>query len=235
MSIATIKSRASYQDAVLATEPLAYWPMNGQDPLREATGNAGSITLYNSPATGQPGAIAGSEDQAVGFDGTNQYGEASVTGIAAVSELSVAFWMRLRSFTEENASPISYGSDFNNYWAFLLKSDPAFLPIMEESGVGDPPPKVNITMDSWEHWAFSFKASSHFQIYKNGALASEETSSVASSTPDQGNIISVAKLAFKSFYMDMLLDGVAIWDRSLPAAEIAALYESGIHGVSGVA
>jgi hypothetical protein len=107
---------SNYAQAVLACHPIAYWRLGeaqGATKAADSTNSGHDGTYQNNVQLGQPGAIAGDSDTAVGLDGPQsksyvEIPDADVFSVAASGQgLSVEVWMRpdTLSFQGENPDP----------------------------------------------------------------------------------------------------------------------------------
>jgi hypothetical protein len=93
-----------YSTVVLAKRPVGYWRLgeSGGPTAADTSGSAADGTYFGNPNFGQPGAIAGSDDSAIGLNGFNSgdYVEIPEVDGAPFSQptssagLTVEVWMR---------------------------------------------------------------------------------------------------------------------------------------------
>jgi hypothetical protein len=134
----------AYSSVVLAKGPVGYWRLGeSAAPIAtDASGLANDGTYLGSPAFGQPGAITGDPDTAVGFNGpeSRDYVEIADPTDATFSQptsglgLSVEVWMRPDAlvFAGETGDPyvhwLGKGSAGRHEWALRFYSQDTTRP-----------------------------------------------------------------------------------------------------------
>ncbi len=84
----------SYNAAVLADSPLAYWRLGETSgtTAADSSGNNRSGSYVASPSLNQPGALAGDTNRAVGFNGSSQYVNVPYVAALNPAQLTVEAW-----------------------------------------------------------------------------------------------------------------------------------------------
>ncbi len=91
---ATAAVNDPYSQAIVAAGPVSYWRLgdSGATAVDELAANPG--TLNGGVTTGQPGAIGGSSDSAMTFDGTNDFVALGTNASLRPSQFTVETWFR---------------------------------------------------------------------------------------------------------------------------------------------
>lgn len=125
---------SSYERAVLASQPIAYWRMGeARGPnVIDKTNNGHNGIFYGTPLLLQPGAIVGDPDTAVRLDGQNSYIEIpshqDFSQCTSGKGLTIEVWFRpdLLEFEGESDDPyihwIAKGSPHQQEWALRFYS-----------------------------------------------------------------------------------------------------------------
>jgi hypothetical protein len=108
------KGSSAYEQAVLASTPAAYWHLGelGGSRARDTTGHRHDGRYVGHPHLGQPGAITGDPDQAIGLDGPRTKSYVAIADhddfsiVTGGKGLTVEVWMRpdVRDFDGEKAN-----------------------------------------------------------------------------------------------------------------------------------
>jgi hypothetical protein len=136
--------RSPYADAVLADRPVAYWRLGegpGATAAADASGHGHHGRYHGQPRLGQPGALAGDADTALGLGGPRARSYVEVPareafGVAASGEgLSVEVWLRPDALTfagEQGKDPknpyihwLGKGEAGAQEWGFRFYTDAA--------------------------------------------------------------------------------------------------------------
>lgn len=88
----SVAGATPYYDAVIADNPVSYWRLgdSGSPAVDEVGGR--NLSYYNSPAPGQPGAIAGDPDTATDFSGGDRALTHSFDSALNTPEFSIEAW-----------------------------------------------------------------------------------------------------------------------------------------------
>jgi YD repeat-containing protein len=227
----------SYPSRVLGTTGLlSYWRLGdpgGSGTLVDSFGTS-NATVNGSPTLGVAGALSGDADTAASFDGLDDAATANLS-LSGTSKVTVEFWMRWNGFANDDDLAMEYTSNFNSFaGGFLI--DPNAPQEEGKFGVaigsGSSRNNVFFTRPSagvWHHYAFVMDsaaiAAEQIKPYVDGkAVAFTKTASGTGA----GNFAN-ASLYFMSRSASALfgagaLDEVAIYNRALDAATIAAHY-----------
>jgi hypothetical protein len=92
----------------------------------------------------------------------------------------------------------------------------------KDSGLPAPPLDIN----KWYHVAGQFVPSTAVQIWQNGILENEDTTSVPATMYDSGNTVVIGGRPDPNGNFNGIIDDVRIYNRNLSAAEIATIFAS---------
>ncbi len=224
-----VVTEKQYADLVLSMAPVSYWRLgerSGTVARDVMSRNHG--TYVAAPTLGVAGALAGDGDTAVTFNGTSQYVDAGASASLQPGDtISIAAWVK-RATTGATAAVASSG--WGKWW-FGFRSDDS-LWFQEVAGGAIFLSAVGAAdLTSWHHYAVT-KNGATTTVYRDGvAVAGTVTNRtlttggspvyIAASYNWNGSAFAAAD------FFDGPLDEVAIWNRALTAAEVAALYAAG--------
>jgi hypothetical protein len=221
---------ADYATLVMASAPRAYFRLGeaAGSTARDSSGNGDDATtiVTGELAWGRAGALSRDSDTAVYLRGEGNAGDSSAASVEFASVSSA--WAG--DFTIElfvRPGPVLGGyrnalvvcenyltSGFRTGWSA------SFVPVLwttQAGSDGEAEASLALAPATWAHLVF-VRGGTSVRIYINGALAGE---SIVNAIPPDSS----ATCGFGSFHgmpSDGELDEVAIYDRALGAAEIAA-------------
>ena len=103
---ATVRLNNIYEQRLKALGPVAYWRMNDSMGWSCADEMASYNGIYvNGPTKGVEGALIGSDDKSVRFDGANDYANVGKVGLAG-TKLTIVVWVRRSSPTTSSVDRI---------------------------------------------------------------------------------------------------------------------------------
>lgn len=223
-----------YRELVLRNNPIAYWR------LGEATGEAVAIDetrMHDAQyigivMQGVPGAIAGDDDTAVGFDSAGgrgvQLADASALGFAGLAELSFELWISPDVIDEgyrrilSKESPVAQPKEG---WYLTLHATEglSWARVHNDSFEGlvaDGP-----SLNEYHHVVGAFDGMEMF-LYVDGEVASSGPSdNVLVETQTQFTIGAMADL---NAGFSGRIDEVAIYDYALPGVVVVEHYAAGV-------
>jgi hypothetical protein len=225
----------TYEETVLADEPLVYWRMaiDGGVVVPDETGGGNDLVLQGSGHHfGVSGAIAGDSDPALGFDGAGSFAVASdarALDFADGAAFTLEGWARRVNGGESYfqylfANVQGTAGSRNGYLLYLLPepaSDDGRRATFEYDQPGN---ELGISAGlpaegEWAHYAATF-AAGVASIYVNGTLA--DSSPIDGSIATRTAAFSVGRSsdANDSFFKGDL-DELAVYPRALPLKTIA--------------
>ena len=232
--------RGSYNAAVLGTTGLIdYWR------LGETSGTSLADVIGAKTATAQGGVTLGVADPltndsntAASFDGTNDTARTTAINLSGTSQLTVEFWMRWTSFSNNDdlAMEFTPNSNQNNGGFFI---DPNASGTSNRFGVGIgrllSRNAVLFTRPSagvWHHYAFVLNSAAPAATQVIPYVDGQPVSYVKSGSGTGAGTFANSTLSFMSrsagagsLFGAGALDEVALYNRALSAAQIAGHYQ----------
>jgi hypothetical protein len=197
---------------------VAWYPLDGNATDMSTNSNDG--TIYGASTTTDR---HGFTSRALLFDGSNDYIQAAYSSAISSSNFSYSLWAKPTQTTSSFGSPITFrnnGKGFNLYkkpnntWSYWIGNG-GWLALGSRS----------ITL-SWTALAFTYDGTNH-KAYENGSHVASTSSSYLL---NQSKPLRIGAGATESnspnYYFNGAIDEVRIYNRSLSATEISALYST---------
>ena len=197
---------------------VAWYPLDGNATDMSTNSNDG--TIYGASTTTDR---HGFTSRALLFDGSNDYIQAAYSSAISSSNFSYSLWAKPTQTTSSFGSPITFrnnGKGFNLYkkpnntWSYWIGNG-GWLALGSRS----------ITL-SWTALAFTYDGTNH-KAYENGSHVASTSSSYLL---NQSKPLRIGAGATESnspnYYFNGAIDEVRIYNRSLSASEISALYST---------
>jgi len=209
----------SYAAVVRADSPAAHWR------LGETAGTVAADVLARSPGAyrgafrlGQPGAIGGDADTAVGLNGSDAFVSVPHSGALNTADVfTLEAWIK-RATTQRSEGLLAKGSD--GYKLYLNSSD--YL-VLRRNGTGDiARSTIKLSDRTGFHHVAATKSGSRVALYIDGV---DRTGAVTNRTipANSGSL----QLGSSSGFFNGSLDEVAVYPRALTAADIARHHAAG--------
>ena len=200
---------------------LAYY--RADNSVTDETGNGHDLTLVNG-ATYDTGIIG----QGFSLDGVNDYISLPDDSFRPTGNFSISMWINLSNsnnkylFMSGSLSPINCILIYTNASRMRFYIGSSGLSFKFDT-------TVNITLNTYEHYVFTFNnASKLASIYINGILNIQTTSTHAPSFPSP-SVVNIGASTTPNNYTIGNLDEIGLWDgKELTASEITELYNSGL-------
>lgn len=226
----------SYSNAVMALNPVAYWPLEetNQPPPRPFATNEGTAgSAYNGSYSGIitlgiPGALPGNSDTAASFSGAGVVDIPFGSKLSIQAPFSVEVWAL--STNTGSACVVSAGhfgspragwllyNNVGSLWDFrLYNQNGANLSLeLPSGGTAD---------TNWHHIVAVFDGVNG-TLYVDGALVAGPTAATGY-VPDPDGDLNIGQRADGSFQFTGGIDEVAIYTNALSASDVAAHYSNG--------
>ena len=230
-----------YAQAVEETPSVThFWPMDESSGSSFADGVGGAnAEALGGVTLGEPGGLVGDSSTAAAFDGSSGAARAEVD-LSGTHQLTVEFWMKWKTFAEDDHLAMELTPNFNEYpGGFLIDPDASGT---EEFGVGigQDGSRNNAyfarpSAEEWHYYAFTFDttASGADQItpYVDGRAVSYTKSAegTGAGTFAKAMLYWMSRDASSLFGAGSMQD-VALYDTTLSADTIAEHYEIGEGG-----
>ncbi len=233
----TITVRGPYNTAVASTAGLIdYWRLGetSGSTFANSVSGAPNATMSNTPTLGVTGPLSVESNTAASFNGTNERAAAALN-LSATQVLTVEFWMRWTSYTNNDDLAFEFTSNFNNTnGGFLVNPNSSTSGSRFEVALGRNGSRNNAyftrpSANVWHHYAVvmntAASAAQQILVYVDGQSLSI---SKGSSGTGAGNFAN-STLNFMSRNGTTLfgagsLDEVAIYSQALSAAQVSSHY-----------
>ena len=224
---------SNYGDAVLDTPGLvSYWRLGeSSGPSFADSQGTATGTASGGVGFGQPGGVGGDPNTAFRFDG-DDFAKAPLN-LSATSKATVEFWLKWDNFVDDDALAMELTNNFNqNSGGFIVDPDAPQEGGKFGVGIGSGASRNNVffarpSAGAWHHYAFVFDttAAGAQQIvpYVDGQPVSyTKTASGTGAGNFANSTLNLMSRGGLELFGRGTLDEVAIYNRTLNAAEIAA-------------
>ncbi|MBY0369703.1 hypothetical protein K2X33_03390 [bacterium] len=230
----------SYQDAVLADSPAAYFKLGeaAGTTAKDLSGN-GITGKYNSVTLGASGAIGGDSDTGVLFSSsTSSY--VTAAAVAMTSAFTVESWIKFNNsqtqrsaFNQLTGAGVGWMLRTNydtNLYFFVSDNSAAWYTMLGYC--------TNCITSGWHHVAAVFDGSqgsnsNRLKIYVDGVAQSLSFGTLPTSLPNTGQQIQLGASSATADIWDGWLDEFAVYTTALTSTQIAAHYNAGNAAYSG--
>jgi PKD repeat protein len=224
----------SYSEGQLATPGLLdYWRLGeAVGPALLDSAGSNTATATGEPVLGVPGALAGDTDTAVRFNGVDASAVAPVQ-LEGKSAITVEFWLKWNEYANDDRLAMELTKNFNEEaGGFLIDPDSSYGSFAVGIGIGS---SRNVSIFArpsagvWHHYAFVLDAGApaaeQIVPYVDGEPVSyTKVESGTGAGSFAGSNLYFMSRAASSLFGAGDLDEVALYGRSLSAAEIAKQY-----------
>ena len=240
ITLFTPNSRAAggYAGQVMADGPIAYWRFNDTPPTANNSGSLGAAANGTYAGAATTGAEAPRPPQYPGFEANNTAlqcdgATAYVTAISLMNgkpRFTMSGWMR-RNGTQNNRTGLWGQNDIVEFGYI----DNSTLELWTDNGLHTcttppcDPPNGPIPNGEWAHFAVVSDGSPNgtAYLYTNGVLAATRTHTIPADNTFPFNIGGGGifdAIGANGNYFNGQIDEVAVFDKALTAAQIAAQY-----------
>lgn len=241
----TVYRSPPYSDLILSESPLGYWRL-GEESGTEAGDSSGhdyDLTFHNGVSDGLAGALVADSDTAVGFDGTNDYMYRPPTGALQVQgDLTLSVWFKLDQLpsgtnemflvtcSQEGDKPT------DNAAYEIAVTSTGSIRYLQEYGSGNKEEHIfstlNLSTGAWHNLVVARdQAASTVVVYVAGQqVASWSYGSPGPPKPNSGKSagLYIGSAWGTSSFLDGNMDELAVFDKTLSAAEIGTLHDAGL-------
>ncbi len=227
-----------YASAVLATTPLAYYPLNETTGTTAAddSGNSLAATYVGGVTLGVAGALPFDPGTAVTLDGNTGYVQLPKLTTDFATGFSAEVWADPTSVGNYQAFfDFGNGSYSDNITLFRVGTTNTLgFEVLDGGSVGNVIMAANaITLDTWQYFAVTMNTLGNVTLYKNGVVIATGTTDV----PRMGIVRSdnyFGKSNFGNAYYAGGLQDAAIFNVALTSAQIQATYAQSIYGTVNI-
>lgn len=245
-TITTADSETSTEYSGIPTDTLmnnlkALWHFNGTRgtltdgaSLSDSSGAGSSVTVQDADASNNINLNYGKLEEGLVFDGVNDYASASLN-LSSTNAVSIAFWMKWDSFTNNDDLAMEFTSDYNATATGFFIDPNSGSPALGEFQFGLRGDQgyntARFTRPSagvWHHYVFIFdksRAGGECSVYVNGVEQSINQIQNLDNTNNFGNsTLYFMSRAGTALFGKGALDEVAVWSRVLSEDEILSVY-----------
>jgi hypothetical protein len=233
--VPTLLAKKSYLSKILATSPLAYWPLN--ETSGEAAKNYGSGLNIDGTYIGVDLAQAAGPDgvRVPFFDGTNDYvalPNVQLNTIWPWGEGSMSIWIKMRQASDwdnvtfrfamavRQQGAAVYAYQFSkrnvaNSWRWQVNTNNSDLIIYDDAAA----------WITWQHMLITWSVTNNrMRGYQNGVQVGADQAPVNAGTPTiSADYARIGALQGVSYPWIGWLAHAAVWNKELTPAEVAAL------------
>ncbi len=238
---------ASYEDAVLALNPISYWRL-GETAGTAAVDQIGvsNGTYTGGVALGQTGAISADADLAAGFDGSDDYIEISHDNAYLLDSGSVSFWFKTNNTAQIGKIVTKDANGFGTGGQFAVGVTGGIVDVRLQSAAQSFElfSTSTIAADVWQNVVFNFGPGG-MQLYLNGQLEASDSyaGGLGNTSGGAGNFEPWALAAHSGFsdpgvvtplgqFFEGQIDEVALFNATLSTTQVQNLYVAGTAAVS---
>jgi hypothetical protein len=238
----------TYDQVILADNPVAYWPLGSVNGLQDATGHGHNGTAHNDPTTST---MPNGSDAAHVFNGTTQYieiADADDLSVPKTGILSIEAWVR--------ADTLDFGANENGYVHWMGKGEPGQHEYVArlynlnsdrpnrysgysynlEGGLGTGSYfQDSLSVGEWVHFVMiintvdrdAANTTGFTAIYKNGIERDRDALTNYNITPQSGTApFRIGTRDFNSYFQGAIAK-VAVYDYHLSTEKALAHYNAG--------
>jgi hypothetical protein len=228
-SMPLVPTVGSYQAALLANHPLAYWPLNetnGQTAFDLVGGDNGTyLGGFQLAQAGLTKGGFGSPSYAAGFDGRSGYVDIPEGPLNLTNAMTAVVWVKISTTPTHFSGIVGHG---DSSWRVTI--DSSGHPSANDDSGNDASSSTSIVGTNWHMVAYTYSgvsaASGNSLLYVDGVLKATSTATVSTGdgldvwiggSPDYGNGRMLAGNIAQ----------VSVFANTLSASQLLALYAVG--------
>jgi len=226
----------SYRDEVLADTPIAYWRLGDAagSTVADSSGHGLSLTVNAPLSFGQPGALFCDTDKAMKFANADGgwLGHPRTTALEPPTAMSFELWMMQTGAPSDYEKPLWYGDASKLPWgSWGLQRDATspgkFAFLVATNGTTNWLTTLGIkNKDTWYHVVATYDGTAQ-RVYVNGVLDVQNPATGAITYPADAFGAAVGGCYGACSVFTGSIDEVAVYDKALTAARVAAHYAAG--------
>jgi hypothetical protein len=195
-----------------------------------------SVTSYSRPTNPVKEGLAAASF-ATGNSETLTITDAAQSGLDITGNLTLAAWIRPTNTSgDRTIIAKSDGASNRSYHLYIETPGPILKGKVSSGGSGTVQPygATTLALDTWHHVALVYDGS-ELRIYLNGSVDENGSNNPLEFSGGifNGNApFAIGSRGNVDQYFDGQIDEVAVFDRALSPAEITAIYENGLNGVT---
>jgi len=216
-----------YARVIGAKNPVAYWRLGdvAGSTAVDATRRGHDLTYHNTPTLGVDSLLPQDSDNAVMFNGTDQYAQSASAGPFLLSDLSFELWLKFATTGDQRPIYIYGGAD--GFALFATQHDsPLPRAVVWKNGTPAAVIGANAINDNESHHVAVTRSGTVVSLYVDGQL--QGTANTVNADPLTGsNPLFIGCDVSLSNHYEGTIDEVAVFDYALSAADVASLYAAG--------
>lgn len=199
---------------------VAYYPFSGD--AHDASGNGNNGTVQNAALVSDR---AGKANSAYSFNGIDSYVRVpNQPSLNFQNGITVSFWMKVGTFFEREAYPISHGN-WENRWKISITNQRVRWTVKSSGGIKDLDSRTKLALNTY-YYVTAVYNGSDFEIYLNGELDAFTVFSGTILTTTIDLTIGQVLPTNTSYNFEGVLDEIRIYNYSLSIQDIQKLYET---------
>jgi hypothetical protein len=185
----------------------------------DSSGNGNDGTIYGIPTW-----MAGKYEQALSFDGQDDYVNVYRNNLKGMTELTISLWVyrnawgNYRGLVAEN-----YGGLSLRHWVFRDDVSGNVVFWVTDGVNSDYIQQSGFATSAWEHIVAVFKGGTYLKLYRNGLEVKSAATAITQINSAPGFDVWIGRYA--SYYLNGIVDEVRIYNRALSAAEIQESFQ----------
>jgi len=196
---------------------VAYYPLNGnsQDYITEDFATVENV-IWTDGKVGDCGSFNGTTSQIIIPDEPKYKSR---------SEISAAAWVYSTRNLAARQVVLMVGRDMSSGYLLLTDDGTTFRARINTSG-GQVEASATVTLNTWNHFAFSYSYETGLRLYLNGALISEQPANGTITYPEifgDGNSIGAHG---GQYYFEGFIDEVELYNHVLSVKEVQNIYRA---------
>ncbi|MGG1515612.1 LamG-like jellyroll fold domain-containing protein [Paenibacillus oryzisoli] len=202
---------------------VGYWNFDETSGVAAAdsTGNG-----LNGTLTGGPVWTAGHTNNALSFDGSDDYVDlGNPSKLRLTGAMSLSAWVYLDSFTSAGRIISKQGPSGSRGWSLNLETDgkASFQIASSGTALQIVNTATAIPANQWVHLVGVYEPGTALRIYVNGVLSNANTTSIAASQYNSNLNVNIGRRPSSELYFEGKIDEVRLYNKSLTTPEVADL------------
>lgn len=198
---------------------------------RTSNNNDGTLTNmntgYNNGSSGWT--TDGKVNNAIDFDGTNDYVQRAMQNLNGSDEASMSVWFKSIEASEDQGVMGWLDNSWKPQFLINRRADnlirfrvSSFISDKETDSIS------TVNANEWVYVVVVIKASQYQAIYINGNLDINDTTDIVDAVYTQNSDFYIGRMGEKDYYFNGSIDEVRIWSEARTPAQILASYNEGL-------